>query len=244
MRHRHDVLTAEQGAISRVQEQIWRLRDSIPFIHSLSWRFSSCVDATRLTWTVGSSRWTRPIPSRNIFWMCPWCRYADTELGDLLCSFIQAAAAIQGEGDMLLLGLAVESYWGPCYHLEDVEAAAREHGYLVLPRDRRFVEEALRYGYVHHTLSPRGAEDKLHGPLFWQLKVHPFLKRSAYAVSLGAELPFATMDSESWEELVQVAEVGTLRGGPCLIADPSPGPAPCGGGTRGHLGGYCMRVRR
>jgi hypothetical protein len=242
------VLTAAPVAVhdQEVQGRIRRLQDSPNLtIELLKHQFSSSssVDASRLIWIIAGKEYV--IPPRNIFWMCPWCRYADTRLGDLLCSFIRAAAAIQGEGDMLLLGLAVDSAdWGHAYCLEEVEAVAQEHGYLVLPRDRRFVDEALRHGYVHHTPSGPGADDRLHGPLFWQLEVHPFLKRSAYAVSLGPELPFATMDSESWEELVQVAEVGTLLGGSCLIADPSPGPAPCGGGTRGHLEGYCKRVRR
>jgi hypothetical protein len=144
------------------------------------------------------------MPSRNIFWMCPWCLYADTRLGDLLCSFIRAAAALQGEGDMLLLGLAVgHAKWGPKYRLERVEAAARKYGYLVLPRDRRFVEKALRYGYVHHTLAPGADDSRLHGDLFRKLEVHPFLKQTK-PTPVVRETPARLF----------------------LIADPPPEPAP------------------
>jgi hypothetical protein len=202
-----------QGRIRRVQDS----RNLTIELLKHQFSSSSSVDASRLTWTIAGKEYM--IPPRNIFWMCPWCLYADTRLGDLLCSFIRAAAAIQGEGDMLLLGLAVDHYkWGSYYRFEDVEAVAQEHGYLVLPRDRRFVDEALRHGYVHHTPSDPGADDKLHGPLFWELEVHPFLKRSACTISLGAELPSATMNPASLEELVQVAEVGILRArSPSLI---------------------------
>jgi hypothetical protein len=81
--------------------------------------------------------------------MCPWCPDANLKLPRLLRAFLKSAAAVQTEGDMLLLGLASHSGWAHLYRLPEFIRAARALGYRVLPPDREFLERAHDHGYVH-----------------------------------------------------------------------------------------------
>jgi hypothetical protein len=131
--------------------------------------------------------------------MCPWCPDANLKLPRLLRAFLKSAAAVQTEGDMLLLGLASDASWAHLYRLPEVVRAARALGYRVLPPDREFLERAHDHGYVHcSSARPASAcssdPHRLHESLFPNLRVHAFLK--ARDPLLGRALPFPALSGE------------------------------------------------
>jgi hypothetical protein len=112
------------------------------------------------------------IPTRNIYWQCPWTDWAKNNLGPLLVAFVRSAAQVQKAGDALLLGLTTLSTWRESYRLETVLAAAKECGYLINAPDTAFIADALKHGYVHATEGPRR---DIHHMLVHKFEVQVFI---------------------------------------------------------------------
>ncbi|PAA58280.1 hypothetical protein BOX15_Mlig015051g1 [Macrostomum lignano] len=99
-------------------------------------------------------------PSRIVLWFqCPWTAYGQDNQELFLRDIMAAAAKVQNPGELLLIGLCVDTF---LFHLASYvkrygspKAAAEANGYKCMGADQEFVGEMRSRGYEHRASTDR-----------------------------------------------------------------------------------------